>query len=105
MSAVTVLVGAQILGFSYETAGMLLGLATSGALLVASRPVSQPLLVAAGSIGLVLFVPQSLSLWFPGSINAPAAVFVAGVVLLGGALATIRASRATHPAQPTRAAE
>jgi hypothetical protein len=89
----TVLVGGQMLAVGYQTPGLLLGLATAAGLLAVSRPLGEPLLAGGGVLGLAVFTPQLLGHWFPDSIGPPAALFVGGVVLLAGALATIRSGR------------
>jgi len=51
------------------------------------------LLTGLAAAALAVFVPQALGAFFPGSLNASATLFLAGVLVLAGALVTLRAAR------------
>lgn len=93
IGAVTAVVGAEILTFASETPGLLLSLTTVGVLFAAAAATRSAVFVGVASVALAIVLPQALYSWFPENVGAPIAVFVAGSVLLGGALATIRAAR------------
>ena len=100
LGGVTAVLGAEGLTFAYETAGLLLALATVGALFAAGAMAREAVFVGLGSVALAIVLPQALSTWFPDSVSAPTALFVAGTVLLGGALSTIRTARSATASRP-----
>lgn len=85
--------GAEILHFFYPRSGVLLGLAMVAALFVLGALLDQVLLTGLAAAALAVFVPQALGAFFPGSLNASATLFLAGVLVLAGALVTLRAAR------------
>lgn len=93
LGAVAALVGAEVLHFAYPRSGVLLGLATVAAVLWLGGLLDLVALTGLAAAALALFAPQALEAFFPGSLNASAALFLAGVLLLAGALVTIRAAR------------
>ncbi len=93
LGSVAAVVGAEMLSFESETPGLLLLLGTVAVLFGGAAVTRQPVLVGVASVSLSFALPQALSAWFPGSLSAPSALFVAGIILLGGALGTIRAAR------------
>ena len=97
LGAVTSVFGAEGLTFSSDTWGILLVLATVAVLFAAAALAREPVFTAVASLTLAVALPQALGTWFPGSLGAPLAVLIAGLVLLGGALATLRTSRGRDP--------
>lgn len=93
IGAVTAVVGAEILTFASETPGLLLSLTTIAVLFAAAAATRSAVFTGVASVALAIVLPQALYSWFPESVGAPIAVFIAGSVLLGGALATMRAAR------------
>lgn len=91
LGALGALVGAQSLTFTtdMEAAGQALGLVTSVALIGGGVRIRQGALVGLGAAGCVVFLPQVLFRAFPDTAAAPAALFVAGLALLGLALAAV----------------
>lgn len=87
------LMGAEILHFSYERTGVVLGLAMVAAIFMFGALLEQVLLTGLAAAALAVFVPQALGAFFPGSLNASATLFLAGVLVLAGALVTLRAAR------------
>jgi hypothetical protein len=94
MGALLAVGGAQALHFAYEEAGVVLGLATVVALFALGALLGTVLVTAVAAAAFALFVPQALETFFPGSLNASATLFLAGVLLLAGALVTIHSARA-----------
>lgn len=94
LAALAAFGGSEVLFFGYAAAGLALGLASSIAALALARPLDQAVLAGLGAAGLAVLVPQGLDHWFPDSIGAPASVFIAGVLILAGALYTLRTARA-----------
>lgn len=97
LGSVTAVVGAEGLMFANETGGVILLLVTVGLLFAAAAFTREPIYIAVASLALAIALPQALQTWFPHSVSAATAVFVAGLVLLGGALATARAARRRQP--------
>lgn len=96
LGGLAVLAGAQWLAFESSGPGLALGAVTAIALLALATLTAQPVLLALGTAGVALFLPQILDAAFPGVISGPALTFVAGVVLLAGGLTTIRAAQRGH---------
>lgn len=100
VGAVTAVIGAEVLAVVSATPGLLLGLATVSVLFAAGAASKQPVFLGVGSVGLAIVLPHAMTEWFPSSVTAPLAMFVAGVILLGGALVTIRTARQRTPLSP-----
>lgn len=97
LSALTALAGAQGLAFDdLRTLGLLLLLATVVACMAVGGASGRPALLGIGSVALAILVPQALNHWLPGALGGPAGVFLAGVVLIAGAIVTVRTARATE---------
>ena len=101
LGAVTAVIGAEMFAMEGDTLGLVLLLATVAGLFAAAAVTRQALLVGIASVSLAVALPQALAEWFPDSISAPTAVFVAGIILLGGALGTIRAARRSDSVSAT----
>lgn len=84
------LLGPQVMRFEEPAWPLLLGLVTAGALLGVSVALRQTVLLAFGAAGIFLFVPQIIFEFFGDTIGVPLALFLTGVVLLGGALLVAR---------------
>jgi len=69
---------------------MLLGLVTAGVLLTFSVTLRNTILLGFGAAGIFIFVPQIIFEYFGDTIGVPLALFLTGVVLLGGALLVAR---------------
>ncbi|MDP8958364.1 MAG: DUF2157 domain-containing protein [Actinomycetota bacterium] len=91
LGALAMLIGAQIFSFG-ELRGwaLLLGLASSTALIAASISARQTALLALGAAGLFVFVPQGVFEYFGDTLGGPMALFLAGLSLLAIALVTAR---------------
>jgi len=86
------LVGA-ILAMDEAAAGQVLALVTVGGLLCAGILLRGVLLIAIGGVGTLYVVPDAASRYLPGSVAAPLAVAVVGLVLFGTALWLARTRR------------
>lgn len=106
LGGLSTLVGAEILFFSYERTAVVLGLLSIAGLFRLGVLLSDVAFTGMSAFALAVFVPQALSAFFPGSLNASATLFVAGVLVLAGALVTFRTARtggalASSPAAST----
>lgn len=90
LGGLTAFAGAEALWSANQDVGLMLALATVAALFVAGAMAREAVLLGIGSAALAAVVPQTLSEWFPGSADQPVALFLAGALLLGGALSTVR---------------
>jgi hypothetical protein len=86
------LVGA-ILAMDEAAAGQVLALVTVAGLLCAGILLRRVLLIAIGGVGTLYVVPDAASRYLPGSVAAPLAVAVVGLVLFGTALWLARRRR------------
>lgn len=96
------LVGPQLLIVSFDQGrgGLALALGTVAALFALGGALRHVPLTALAAVGLAVFVPQALESFFPDSLNASATLFISGVALLAGALATIRRMRDNDDGSP-----
>lgn len=92
VSGVGVLAGA-ILAMDEAAAGQVLALVTVGGLLCAGILLRGVLLIAIGGVGTLYVVPDAASRYLPGSVAAPLAVAVVGLLLFGMALWLARTRR------------
>jgi hypothetical protein len=69
-----------------QSAGVLLALATVAGLFAYGVLMHQVLLIGVGAVGTLYVVPDAANRYLPGSVAAPLAVAVVGLVLLGVAL-------------------
>lgn len=69
---------------------LLLGLATAIALIAASVALGRTPLLGLGVVGLFVFIPQVIFGYFGEALGAPLALFLTGVLLVAGSLATLR---------------
>jgi len=90
LGSVGVLLGPQVMRFNDVTWPMLLGLVTAGVLLTFSVTLRNTILLGFGAAGIFIFVPQIIFEYFGDTIGVPLALFLTGVVLLGGALLVAR---------------
>lgn len=88
--AALTLAGAQALVLSYSEFPVVPALLTVVLLFALGGAWDHVPLTGLAAAGLAVFVPQALEAFFPESLNASAVVFLTGVALLAGALATIR---------------
>ncbi len=86
IGAGVMLYGAQMFASTSERWPLLLGLTTTILLLAVSVRVSSGLFLGFGSVGVFLFVPQTMIRVFGDSVGAPVALFLAGAALLAWAL-------------------
>jgi hypothetical protein len=87
-------IGAQVTVFAAARGwGLSLGFVTAALAMGTGTRWAQPALTAIGTVVLAVILPQAMTTWFPGSLAAPLAVLLSGLVLLGGALATVRSRR------------
>ena len=75
-------------------------LATAGALIVAGVLWREIAVVLVGAVGLVQFLPVAVTTWFPGRAAAPAALLLAGAVLVTAAVVLARRSAANAVSRP-----
>jgi hypothetical protein len=92
LSGVGVLAGA-ILTMDEAAVGQVLALVTVTGLLVAGILLRRVLLIAFGGVGTLYVVPDAASRYLPGSVAAPLAVAVVGLMLFGIALWLARTRR------------
>jgi len=90
LGSVGVLLGPQVMRFNEATWPMLLGLVTAGVLLTFSVTLRNTVLLGFGAAGIFIFVPQIIFEYFGDTVGVPLALFLTGVVLLGGALLVAR---------------
>jgi hypothetical protein len=91
-----ILVGAMITMDS--VAGVLLAIGTVAGLFACGVRMRQVILIGIGAAGTVYVVPYTAARYLPGSVAAPLAVAVVGLVLLGVALWLARRRRKLGPA-------
>ena len=75
--------------------GPVLGVVTAGALVAASVPARETVMLGLGVIGLFVFVPNLVFEYFGDELGAPMALLLSGVVLLGVSLWIARSRRGT----------
>ena len=92
VSGIGALIGA-IIAMDEAAAGQVLALVTVAGLLSAGILARRVLLIAIGAVGILYVVPDAASRYLPGSVAAPLAVAVVGLVLLGIALWLARTRR------------
>ena len=76
-----------------------LGIGTAAAAMAASVRLRNAPLLALGSLAMFGYVTSVVLQYFHQSLGAPGALAIAGVLILGLAVATARLMRATHPAK------
>lgn len=91
LSGAGLLIGA-IVGMD-EASGQVLAVVTVAGLLAAGVLVRRVLLIGIGAAGTLYVIPDVAHRYLPGSVAAPLAVAVVGLVLLGTALWLVRFSR------------
>jgi hypothetical protein len=69
-----------------QAAGVLLAIATVAGLFAYGVLMHQVLLIGVGAVGTLYVIPRAAARYLPGSVSAPLAVAVVGLVLLGIAL-------------------
>jgi hypothetical protein len=69
---------------------LLIGLVTSAALVAASVGLRRVPLLGIGVAGLFVFIPRVIFSYFGEALGAPLALFITGVLLVAGSLATLR---------------
>jgi hypothetical protein len=74
--------GAQAMTAVWEAAGLLLGLASAVALLVAGTRGRRLVVAGVGIWGVVMFLPATVVHFFAGTVGVPVLILLAGVVLL-----------------------
>lgn len=85
--------------------GLLLGIVTAVALLIAAVAARDTILLGFGAAGIFIFVPQIIFKFFADTIGVPVALFLTGVALLGTALLVARLRvEVVREEQPTVAA-
>jgi hypothetical protein len=92
VSGVGALAGA-IIAMDGAAAGQVLAVLTVAGLLSAGILLRRVLLIAIGGVGILYVVPDTATRYLPGSVAAPLAVAVVGLVLLGIALWLARTRR------------
>jgi hypothetical protein len=99
VAAAAMLLGAQFASFdAYRGWGLLLALRTAAGLLAAGIIVRRNVLLALGTLGVIVFVPQTVAHVFGDSLGAVVALLVAGLLLVIGAIgaARFRAGSRSH---------
>jgi hypothetical protein len=94
LSGAGALTGALIAMSSDYAAGQVLALLTVAGLLTAGVAARQVLLIGIGAAGTLIVIPEVASRYLPGSLAAPLAVAIVGLVLLGIAMWLARHRRA-----------
>jgi hypothetical protein len=92
VSGIGVLAGAMI-AMDEAAAGQVLALVTVAGLLSAGILQRRVLLIAIGGVGTLYVIPDAASRYLPGSVAAPLAVAIVGLVLFGIALWLARTRR------------
>ena len=90
LGGVASLIGVQLLAVDEQGWPLLLGVLVAGALIVASVTLRQIVLLALGSAGVFIFVPQVVFHYFGDSLGAPVALLISGAALIAGAVALAR---------------
>jgi len=86
MSGLGALAGAFVAMISDKAAGQALALLTVAGLLIAGIAARRVLLIGIGAAGALYVIPEVANRYLPGSLAAPLAVAVVGLVLFGVAL-------------------
>ena len=76
-----------------HAAGVLLAMTTVAVLFACGIAMHQVPLIGVGAVGTVYVVPEAATRYLPGSVAAPLAVAVVGLVLLGAGLWLARQRR------------
>jgi len=92
VSGIGVLAGA-IIAMDDAAAGQVLALATVAGLLSAGIVLRRVLLIVIGAVGTLYVIPDAATRYLPGSLAAPLAMAVAGLLLVGIALWLARTRR------------
>ncbi|GIU85879.1 MAG: hypothetical protein KatS3mg009_0394 [Acidimicrobiia bacterium] len=113
LGAAAMLTGAAVTGAQWESFAPAFGVATSLALVALGTRPGAVVHSLTGSLGLLVYVPWAIAVWFPGEGRVPLLVFVAGVLVLGVAVlltrgrgrrrAELRPPRPAPPAPGARA--
>jgi hypothetical protein len=90
LGGVASLIGVQLLAVDERGWPLLLGVLVAGLLIVASVTLRQIILLAIGSAGVFIFVPQVVFHFFGDSLGAPVALLISGAALIAGAVALAR---------------
>jgi hypothetical protein len=93
LGGIAVLAGPQLLSFEFQGAGLALGLASAGALFATAARIRPGVLLGFGAVGVAVYVPQTLSAYFPDVIGVPALLLVSGVVVLAASLVAVKTGR------------
>ena len=88
LGAAGMLAGA-VMGFGSDS-GIALGLLTTVGLALAAVAVRDLLLLAVAAVGAFLVLPAAVNTWFPGSLAAPVALLLIGVLLVAAAFRIAR---------------
>lgn len=82
-----------------------IGIATAAAAMAASVPLRNTPLLALGALAMFGYVTSMVIRYFQGSLGAPGALAIAGVLILGLAAVTARLMRAAHRPKPKEPGE
>lgn len=82
LAAVLFAVGPAVVSGDYRSAGVVMGLVASSALVAIAVLHARVRLVLVGSVGLLVYVPWSVAVLVPGALAAPLAIVVAGLVVV-----------------------
>ncbi len=106
LASALLLVAPAILSEEARGAGLLLGLATAGGLMVVSVLANRPLVLWVGSVGLFAYLVGIIGVYLSDTLGLPLALLLSGLVLLALAVVTGRLKRLTgqpSAAEPFRA--
>ncbi len=100
--AIVVLVGAQAIAARWQGAGLVFGLASALGLLVAGTTGRRSVVAGVGIVGVLLFLPATVTHFFAGTVGVPVLILLAGAVLLAVTLVMLRVRLPwSHAAPPT----
>jgi hypothetical protein len=90
VGAISMLVGAAVTGVQSQAFATLFGVTTAIVLVAVGMLPGRVLMSVLGSIGLLAFVPWSISHFFPGEGRAPLLILVSGALIVGIAVLLTR---------------
>jgi hypothetical protein len=88
--AVAALIGAATISGARDEAGLLLGLATALALLVAGTVRRRFVPAAIGTVGVLMTLPPTIDRFFAGTVGVPFGILLSGLILLGMTVLILR---------------
>jgi hypothetical protein len=84
----------------WRSVGFAIGIATAAAVMAASVPLRNVPLLALGALAMFGYVTSAAVRYLQQSLGYPAALAIAGVLIIGLAVVSARLGRAAHPPEP-----